>query len=152
MRMNREVRPSRDFLFERFQLRPNFFYLRCSLRRFENANGSAFQTPLIAAYCRSTRRSLPATTSKTMRSPKTFSPKRKRELCGCSSGVPNRLIELQFLQRSCRCFGICCRFRSVRIISGVMQFTLIPQEPAWAATTQVQIWTPAFAAEYGWAA
>jgi hypothetical protein len=49
-----------------------------------------------------------------------------------SSGVPSRRTGCWPTSSSCCAAGMRSRFRSVRIVSGAMQFTRTPAAPAWA--------------------
>src|SRR5438876_1536365 len=74
---------------------------------------------------------------------------RKRAARARSSGIPSRRIGCASIN-ICRCVsGMRSLLRSVRIVSGAMQFTRIPKGPTWAARSCVRIWMPAFAAAYG---
>src|SRR5438093_6530941 len=74
---------------------------------------------------------------------------RKRAARATSSGIPSRRIGCASIN-ICRCVsGMRSLLRSVRIVSGAMQFTRIPNGPTWAARSCVRIWIPAFAAAYG---
>src|SRR2546429_258293 len=74
---------------------------------------------------------------------------RNRAACATSSGVPRRRIGWTSI--SCCCIGseIHCLFFAVRIVSGAMAFTWMPNGPTWVAKCCVSIWMPAFAAAYG---
>src|SRR5438132_6433968 len=74
---------------------------------------------------------------------------RKRAARAKASGIPRRRIGCASIN-ICRCVsGMRSLLRSVRIVSGAMQFTRIPKGPTWAARSCVRIWIQAFAAAYG---
>src|ERR1700732_5497260 len=53
------------------------------------------------------------------------------------------------ISASCWASGMRCLLRSVRIVSGAMQFARIPYGPTWTARSWVRISMPPLAAAYG---
>src|ERR1700730_1037719 len=74
---------------------------------------------------------------------------RYRAASATSSGVPRRLMGCWLISASCWASGMRCLLRSVRIVSGAMQFARIPYGPTWTARSWVRIPMPPLAAAYG---